>query len=57
MPADTPPEAGPYITEAPPPEEKDGFPQVEDYVRARIADRPDGALTICLHIPDDESQS
>ena len=53
--ADTPPEAGPYTTEAPPRPEKEGLPQVENEVRARITNRLRGAPTTYLHLEGDES--
>ena len=55
MSADTPQEAGPSTAEAPTPLEKEGLPQVEDEVKARITDRLRGAQTTYLHITDDES--
>ena len=54
MSADAPPEAGPCHP-ALPPVQMEGLPQVEDQVRACIADRLRGVPTTYLHLTDNES--
>ena len=55
MSADTAQEAGPSTSGVLPPLEKEGQPQIEDEVRARIVERLTGSSTAYLHLTEDES--